>query len=276
MSTSHQSSYIIHIIYHTESHSKSLVTERNRLGLIRAFRYRLPSIQHRINRKAFNSFWYYDCFQYYRFYYLKSQPMAMTYSIFVRKKPERSSSHLWHPSIFPRKEFERILSNAAKNPALYDIEFLFDSVSASKGKTLKNAPMSMVLDITSLLNEFALDNTRCMKAFQALDAFSYPLVLQWGVTAVCIGIVEAIGQRFLINHINEDIIEYTDNFMNEIPDQLLGNEGIWRTIFSYHYSSEEENYKILKKAFQIMAPFSLHNPSALSKSKSCFCRVLFH
>lgn len=169
---------------------------------------------------------------------------------------------LWHPSSIPLEEFKRMLADAAKHPitSTHDIDYLMDSVSASRGKTLRTVPVSMILDVSSILFEYASHKTWCMKAFRALDAFPHPINCLWSIRHICDDIVETLQKRLTIDHASVDKKEYLDNFLDCIPDQLGGYEGIWRIIFSYHYSSDEENYNVIKKGFKVMTVFAFYYP----------------
>ena len=85
-----------------------------------------------------------------------------------------SQLNLWNPLADTLESLIHVLAAAAaKDSGGHDIDYLMDSVSASKGKTL--LPVSMILDVSSLLSKYALHKTWCMKALKAMDAFPLPL-----------------------------------------------------------------------------------------------------
>ena len=172
--------------------------------------------------------------------------------------------HLWNPLADTLDSFVCVLSAAAEDSNGHDIDYLMDSVSASKGKTV--LPANMILDISSLLRKHALHKTWCMKAFKALDIFPLPLYV-FGIRQICESIVETLQKRLLIDHQSVDDVEFDENFMEHIPDELVGYEGIWKVVFSYHYSSKEENYKVLQRGFKVMSAFASYYPVDLGNGK---------
>ena len=174
-----------------------------------------------------------------------------------------SQLNLWNPLADTLESLIHVLAAAAaKDSGGHDIDYLMDSVSASKGKTL--LPVSMILDVSSLLLKYALHKTWCMKALKAMDAFPLPLCV-FGTRQICESIVETLQKRLSIDHKSVDDKEYDENFVDFIPHELVGYEGIWKIIFSYHYSSKEENYQVLQKGFKLMNAFASYYPVDLGE-----------
>ena len=177
--------------------------------------------------------------------------------------------NVWNPLADTLESFAHVLAAAAaKDSGGHDIDYLMDSVFASKGKTL--LPVSMILDVSSLLSKYALHKTWCMKALKAMDAFPLPLCV-FGTKQICESIVETLQKRLSIDHKAVDDNEYDENFVGLIPHELVGYEGIWKIIFSYHYSSKEENYQVLQKGFKLMNAFASYYPVDLGEALLCIC-----
>ena len=166
-------------------------------------------------------------------------------------------------------EIEYALSEAIEIRDFPLIEFVLECIAAQKKKNvwLFDATISYLV---SILDVYFSDDTICEKAFEALDAFNYQYQPHRYVRLVCDCLATSLRARINTDYEVSDDVEYEMNFLDCIPDELLGHEGIWRIIFSYHYSALAVNFDIIMKGFIIVNSIAYFEPDTIGEfSSSC-------
>jgi hypothetical protein len=90
------------------------------------------------------------------------------------------------------------------------------------------------------------------KVFDILNVFDYQCQSHKSIMLVTTCLVQSLWILLNNEYKTTDELVYETTFITTIPDKLIGYEGIWRIIFSYHYSTFDENYRIIIKGFFIL------------------------
>ena len=195
---------------------------------------------------------------------------------FSRKSSKVRSAHStrYFPSLKSWDEMEDALNEAIQIPDFPLIEFVLECIAAQKRKNVWLFDAT-ILYLVKILDVYLSDDIICEKAFEALDAFNYQYQPYRCVTLVSDCLVTSLQARLNTDYESADGLEYETNFVDCIPDQLLGHEGIWRIIFSYHYSALAVNFDIIMKGFIIVNSIAFSEPNTIGKFYSQFSTVDF-
>ena len=171
------------------------------------------------------------------------------------------------PTLLTWYDAKSALEKAIKYPSdESQTELALETVSGMRRGCKRACNDGIILGVLELLRIQKSNSSLCEKAFEALDVFDYQHSSHGFINLVCNGLVCAIGDRLLLNYKAASEIEYESNFLENIPFQLLGNEGIWRIVFSYHYCSLDDNFEVLMKGFIIANTIAYYHPNELGSS----------
>ena len=176
------------------------------------------------------------------------------------KKRAITSSLTWNDAKSALEEAIKYPSNESQT------ELALETISGMRRGCKRACNDGIILGVLELLRIQKSNSSLCEKAFEALDVFDYQHSSHGFINLVCNGLVHAIGDRLLLDYEAANEVEYDNNFCGNIPCQLLGNEGIWRMIFSYHYCSLDDNFEVLMKGFIIANTIAYYHPNELGLS----------
>ena len=171
------------------------------------------------------------------------------------------------PSLLTWSDAKSALEEAIKYPSNESLtELALEAISGMRRGCKRACNDGIILGVIELLRIQKSNSSLCEKAFEALDVFDYQHSSHGFINLVCNGLVCAIGNRLLLDYTAASEVEYESNFCEQIPFQLLGNEGIWRIVFSYHYCSLDDNFEVLMKGFIIANTIAYYHPNELGPS----------
>jgi hypothetical protein len=185
---------------------------------------------------------------------------------FSRKASNVRSAHStrYFPPLKSWDEMEDALNEAISIPDFPLIEFVLECIAAQKKKNVWLFDNTMIY-LVRILEMYLSDDVICEKAFEALDAFNYQYQPHRCISMVSDCLVTSLQARINTDCEIADVVEYETNFVDLIPYELLGHEGIWRMIFSYHYSALAVNFDIIMKGFIIVNSIAYAEPDTIGK-----------
>jgi hypothetical protein len=190
----------------------------------------------------------------------------MEMSTFSRiSRASKCSSERTAPLLKTWNDISCALTDAAKKLDPSVIELVLESIAMKRNKESWLIHSTIILRTVGLLYDVKSNQLLCEKAFEALNTFDYLYQAQHIVRRVCDGLVCALRERITVDYKLANELEYVTNFMDDIPDQLIGHQGIWRIIFSYHYCALADNFEVIMKGFMIVNSIAHDHPITLGQ-----------